>query len=160
MAVKKIPEGYHSVTPYLIISGATEGIEYYKKAFGATEMMRMPGPDGKIGHAELKIGDSPIMLADEFPEMGYKSPTSLGGSPVSLMIYVDDVDTTFAQAIAAGGKEQRPVKDQFYGDRMGTLEDPYGHIWHVATHTEDVSPEEMERRASAHAAAATGGGES
>ena len=157
MAVKKIPEGYHSVTPYLIISGASEAIEYYKKAFGATEIMRMPGPDGKIGHAELKIGDSPIMLADEFPEMGYKSPTTLGGSPVSLMIYVEDVDKTFAAAIAAGGKEQRPVKDQFYGDRMGTLEDPYGHIWHVATHTEDVSPEEMERRAGEHAAAATGG---
>ena len=157
MAVKAIPDGYHSVTPYLIISGATEAIEYYKKAFGATELMRIDAPGGKVGHAEIKIGDSPIMLADEFPEMGYKSPRALGGSPISIMIYVVDVDTVFKQAIAAGGKEQRPVKDQFYGDRSGTLEDPFGHVWHVATHKEDVSAEEMERRASAHAAAATGG---
>jgi len=159
MAVKAIPDGYHSVTPYLIISGATEAIEYYKKAFGATELMRIDAPGGKIGHAEIKIGDSPIMLADEFPEMGYKSPKTLGGSPVSIMIYVEDCDTVFKQAIAAGGKEQRPVKDQFYGDRSGTLEDPFGHVWHVATHKEDVSAEEMEQRASAHTAAATGGGE-
>ena len=157
MAVKAIPDGYHSVTPYLIISGATGAIEYYKKAFGAAELMRIDAPGGKIGHAEIKIGDSPIMLADEFPEMGYKSPTTLGGSPVSIMIYVEDVDSVFKQAIAAGGKEQRPVKDQFYGDRSGTLEDPFGHVWHVATHKEDVSAEEMEQRASAHAAAATGG---
>jgi len=159
MAVKAIPDGYHSVTPYLIISGATEAIAFYQKAFGATELMRIDAPGGKIGHAEIKIGDSPIMLADEFPEMGYKSPQTLGGSPVSIMIYVDDVDTVFKQAIAAGGKEQRPVKDQFYGDRSGTLEDPFGHVWHVATHKEDVTPEEMERRAGAHTAAATGGGE-
>jgi PhnB protein len=158
MAVKPIPEGYHSVTPYLIIKGATEAIEYYKQAFGAVELMRMPAPGGKIGHAEIKIGDSPIMLADEFPEMGYKSPKTLGGSPVSIMIYVADVDTVFDRAIAAGGKEQRPVKDQFYGDRMGTLEDPFGHVWHVATHKEDVPAEEMERRASAHTAGASGGG--
>jgi PhnB protein len=157
MAVKAIPDGYHSVTPYLIISGATEAIEYYKKAFGATELMRIDAPGGKIGHAEIKIGDSPIMLADEFPEMGYKSPKTLGGSPVSIMIYVEDVDTVFRQAIAAGGKEQRPVKDQFYGDRSGTLEDPFGHVWHVATHKEDVSAEEMEQRASAAAAGASGG---
>ena len=154
---RTIPEGYHSVTPYLIIKGATEAIDFYKKAFGATELFRMPAPEGKIGHAEIKIGNSPIMLADEFPEMGYKSPRSLGGSPVSLMIYVDDVDTVFKQAIAAGGKEQRPVKDQFYGDRSGTLEDPFGHGWHVATHKEDVSPEEMERRMKAHTAASGGG---
>lgn len=159
MAVKAIPDGYHSVTPYLIISGATEAIAFYQKAFGATELMRIDAPGGKIGHAEIKIGDSPIMLADEFPEMGYKSPQTLGGSPVSIMIYVDDVDTVFKQAIAAGGKEQRPVKDQFYGDRSGTLEDPFGHVWHVATHKEDVTPEEMERRAGAHTAAVTGGGE-
>jgi PhnB protein len=152
MAVKAIPDGYHSVTPYLIISGATEAIAFYQKAFGATELMRISAPGGKIGHAEIKIGDSPIMLADEFPEMGYKSPQTLGGSPVSIMIYVDDVDTVFAQAIAAGGKEQRPVKDQFYGDRSGTLEDPFGHVWHVATHKEDVSAEEMEQRGSAHTA--------
>jgi PhnB protein len=156
---KPIPEGYHSVTPYLIIQGATEAIDFYKKAFGATELMRIPAPEGKIGHAEIKIGDSPIMLADEFPEMGYKSPKSLGGSPVSIMIYVDDVDTVFKQAVDAGGTEQRPVKDQFYGDRSGTLEDPFGHVWHVATHTEDVSSEEMERRAKAASAAASGGGE-
>jgi PhnB protein len=159
MAVKAIPDGYHSVTPYLIISGATEAIAFYQKAFGATELMRIDAPGGKVGHAEIKIGDSPIMLADEFPEMGYKSPQTLGGSPVSIMIYVDDVDTVFKQAIAAGGNEQRPVKDQFYGDRSGTLEDPFGHVWHVATHKEDVTPEEMERRASAHAAAASGGAE-
>jgi len=154
---KPIPEGYHSVTPYLIIKGATEAIDFYKKAFGATELFRMPAPEGKIGHAEIKIGDSPIMLADEFPEMGYKSPQTLGGSPVSLMIYVADVDTVFKQAIAAGGKEQRPVKDQFYGDRSGTLEDPFGHVWHVATHKEDVSPEEMERRMKSYTAASGGG---
>lgn len=159
MAVKTIPDGYHSVTPYLIITGAAEAIDYYKKAFGATELLRMPAPGGKIGHAEIKIGDSPIMLADEFPEMGYKSPQTLGGSPVSIMIYVADVDTVFDQAVAAGGKVQRPVKDQFYGDRSGTLADPFGHVWHVATHKEDVSGEEMERRAQAAGAAASGGGE-
>jgi PhnB protein len=155
---KPIPDGYHSVTPYLIINDATAALDYYTRAFGAVELFRMPAPEGKIGHAEIKIGDSPIMLADEFPEMGYKSPQSLGGSPVSLMIYVEDVDTVFKQAIAAGGKEQRPVKDQFYGDRSGTLEDPFGHVWHVATHKEDVAPDEMERRAKAHTAAASGGG--
>jgi PhnB protein len=154
---KPIPEGYHSVTPYLIIKGATEAIDFYKKAFGATELFRMPAPGGKIGHAEIKIGDSPIMLADESPEMGYKSPQTLGGSPISIMIYVSDVDTVFKQAIAAGGKEQRPVKDQFYGDRSGTLEDPFGHVWHVATHKEDVSPEEMERRMKSYTAASGGG---
>ncbi len=154
---KPIPEGYHSVTPYLIIKGATEAIDFYKKAFGASELFRMPAPGGKIGHAEIKIGDSPIMLADESPEMGYKSPKSLGGSPISIMIYVVDVDTVFKRAIAAGGKEQRPVKDQFYGDRSGTLEDPFGHVWHVATHKEDVSPEEMERRVKSYTAASGGG---
>ncbi len=159
MAVKPIPEGYHSVTPYLIVKGAAAAIEYYQQAFGAIELLRMPAPEGKIGHAEIKIGDSPIMLADEFAEMGYKSPETLGGSPVSIMIYVADVDTVFKRAITAGAKEQRPVKDQFYGDRMGTLEDPFGHVWHIATHTEDVPAEEMERRASTQTAAATSGGE-
>jgi PhnB protein len=154
---KAIPDGYHSVTPYLIINGASEAIAYYQKAFGATELFRMPAPEDKIGHAEIKIGDSPIMLADEYPEMGYKSPRTLGGSPVSIMIYVEDVDTVFDQAIAAGGKAQRPVKDQFYGDRSGTLEDPFGHVWHVATHKEDVTPEEMEKRMKAHTAASGGG---
>jgi PhnB protein len=160
MAVKPIPDGYHSVTPYLIIKGASDAIEFYKKAFGATELFRFPAPDGKIGHAEIKIGDSPIMLADEYPEMGYKSPSSWGGTAVSLMIYVDDVDAVYQQAIAAGGKKQRPVSDQFYGDRSGTLEDPFGHVWHIATHKEDVSMEEMQRRAkAAHEAAASGGGQ-
>jgi len=151
--VKPIPDGYHSVTPYLIIKGAADAIEFYKKAFGATELFRMDH-QGKVGHAELKIGDSPIMLADESTEMGYKSPTTLGGSPISIMIYVDDVDTIFKQAIGAGGKEQKAVQDQFYGDRSGTLKDPFGHVWHVATHVEDVSPQEMEKRM---AAAAHGG---
>jgi len=154
---KPIPEGYHSVTPYLIINGAADAIAYYTKAFGATELFRMPAPGGKIGHAEIKIGDSPIMLADEAPEMGFKGPKTIGGSPISIMIYVDDVDTVFNQAIAAGGTEQRPLKDQFYGDRSGTLEDPFGHVWHVATHKEDVSPEEMEERMKSHTAASGGG---
>jgi len=149
MAVKPIPEGYHSVTPYLIIGGAAKAIEYYKKAFGATELMRFPTPDGKVGHAELKIGDSPIMLADEYPEMGYKGPPALGGSPVSIMLYVEDVDSIFQRAVAAGATVKEAVQDKFYGDRGGTLIDPFGHIWHIATHKEDVSLEEMERRARA-----------
>jgi PhnB protein len=155
MPVKSIPEGYHSVTPYLIISGAADAIEYYKNAFGAVELFRMPAPGGTIGHAEIKIGDSPIMLADEYPEMGYKSPQSWGGTPVSLMIYVEDVDSVFKQAIDAGGKEQKAVMDQFYGDRSGTLTDPFGHVWTIATHKEDVSAEDMQRRMKA----AHGGGE-
>ncbi len=147
--VKPVPDGYHTVTPYLIIKGASDAIDYYKKAFGATELFRMDH-EGKVGHAEIKIGDSPIMLADESPQLGYKSPATLGGTPVSIMIYVDDVDKTFKQAIAAGGKSEKPVQDQFYGDRSGTLKDPFGHVWHVATHKEDVSPEEMEKRMAAH----------
>jgi PhnB protein len=143
--VKPIPEGYHSVTPYLIIDGASDAIAYYKKAFNATELFRMEH-QGKIGHAELKIGDSPIMLADEQPALGYRGPKSLGGTPVSLMIYVEDVDTIYKQAIAAGGNEVKPLQDQFYGDRSGTLTDPYGHLWTVATHKEDVTPEEMDKR--------------
>jgi len=150
--VKPIPEGYHSVTPYLSINGATEALEYYKKAFGAIELFRMEH-DGKIGHAEIKIGDSPLMLADEFPEMGFVSPKTLGGSPVGIMIYVDDVDTVFQQAINAGGVEKKPVQDQFYGDRSGTLTDPYGHVWTVATHKEDVTPEEIDKRLAAAKAA-------
>lgn len=147
--VKPIPEGYHSVTPYLIIDGAADAIEFYKKAFGATELFRMPAPGGKIGHAEIKIGDSPIMLSDEHPEMGATSPTTLGGTPISIMIYVDDVDTIFRKAIAAGGTEQKPVQDQFYGDRSGCLKDPFGHVWLVSTHKEDVTPEEIEKRLAA-----------
>jgi thioredoxin-dependent peroxiredoxin len=150
--VKPIPEGYHSVTAYLITKNAASAIEFYKTAFGAVELFRMDQPDGRVGHAEIKIGDSPIMLADEFPEMNHVSPQTLGGSPVSLMIYVEDVDTVFNRAIGAGASEQKPVQDQFYGDRSGSLIDPFGHIWHIATHTEDVSPEELEKRAkSAHA---------
>jgi PhnB protein len=146
---RPIPEGYHTATPYLIIKDAAKAIEFYKEAFGAKEMMRMSQPDGRIGHAEIKIGDSPIMLADEFPEMGARSPQSLGGSPVSILLYVEDVDAFAKQAVAAGTKVVRPVKDQFYGDRSGSFEDPFGHQWHIATHVEDVAPEEMHKRAAA-----------
>ena len=159
MAVKPIPEGYHSVTPYLIIKGAADAIEFYKQAFGATELFRFPAPDGKIGHAEIKIGDSPIMLADEFAEMGYKGPRALGGSPVSLMIYLEDVDTVFNRAVEAGASVKEAVQDKFYGDRTGTLTDPFGHVWHVSTHKEDVSMEEMEERAKAASAKASGAGQ-
>lgn len=147
--VKPIPEGYHTVTPYLIVKNAARAIEFYKKAFGATELMRMAEPSGRIGHAEIRIGDSPIMLADEVPEMGFRSPESLGGSPVSILLYVEDVDAVFSQAVATGAKVQRPVADQFYGDRTGGVTDPFGHIWYIATHKEDVSPEEMRKRAAA-----------
>jgi len=149
MAVKSIPEGHHTVTPYLILEGAAEAIEFYKSAFGATELFRFPTPDEKIGHAEIKIGDSPVMLADANPEMGYKGAKSLGGSPVSLMIYVEDVDSVFNRAVEAGAIVREAVSDKFYGDRIGTLIDPFGHVWHVATHKEDVSLEEMKERAQA-----------
>jgi PhnB protein len=149
MAVKSIPEGYHTATAYLIVSGAARAIDFYQKAFGARERMRLAGPDGKIGHAEIVIGDSPIMLADEFPGMGFKSPQALGGSPVSILLYVEDVDARVSQAVAAGAKVLRPVQDQFYGDRSGTLVDPFGHVWTIATHKEDVPPEEVRRRAAA-----------
>ena len=144
MAVNPIPAGYHSVTPYLIIDGAAKAIDFYKKAFEAEELLRMPMPDGKVAHAEIKIGDSPVMMADEQEE--HRGPRSYGGTPVSLMIYVKDVDRIFKQASVAGAKEQRPVVDQFYGDRSGTLVDPFGHVWTIATHVEDVSPEEIDRR--------------
>ena len=148
MATKPVPDGYHSVTPYLIIKGAADAIEFYKRVFGATELMRMPDPNGgRIAHAEIMIGDSHIMLADEYPEMGHRSPQTLGGAGVSLMIYLDGVDEVYKRAIAAGAKEMQPLKDQFYGDRSGTLQDPYGHVWTIATHVEDVPPEEMEQRA-------------
>ena len=149
MPVSPIPEGYHSVTPYLVMKNAAAAIEFYKKAFGAVELFRMAGPGGKIGHAEIKIGDSPVMLADEYPDMGFKGPESLGGTPVSLMIYVDDVDKIFPRAIAAGGKEVRPLQNQFYGDRSGTLTDPFGHVWTISTHVEDVTEEELAKRAEA-----------
>jgi PhnB protein len=144
--VKPIPDGYHSVTPYLVVKGATRALEFYKKAFNATELVRMDGPGGTIAHAEFRIGNSCIMMADESPEMGARSPETIGGSPVGLMIYTEDVDAMFKQALAAGGKQERPVVDQFYGDRSGTLRDPFGHQWTLATHKEDVPPEEMERR--------------
>ena len=154
--VKPIPDGYHSLTPYLIIDGCADALEYYKKAFGATELFRMPHGD-KIGHAEMKIGDSPFMLADGNLEMGYKGPKAYGGTPISLMIYVDDCDTIYKQAIDAGGTEMKPLQDQFYGDRSGTLTDPFGHVWTVATHKEDVTPEEMDKRLAAMAAGGHGG---
>ena len=146
MSVNPIPDGYHTATPYLIISGAADAIEFYKRAFGAAEVMRLPAPGGKVVHAEIQIGDSRIMLADEAPEMGYQGPKALGGSPVSICLYVEDVDTLFKQALDAGGKQQREVQDQFYGDRSGTLEDPFGHVWTVATHKEDLTPEEIGKR--------------
>jgi PhnB protein len=147
--VKPIPDGYHSVTPYLIVNGGAAAIEFYKKAFGAKEQFRMPGPDGKIGHAEIRIGDSMVMLADESQEVGAKAPKSVGGTPVSIVLYVEDVDRVFAQAVAAGAKVERPLADQFYGDRTGGVLDPFGHRWHIATHKEDVSEEEMKRRMAA-----------
>jgi PhnB protein len=159
MAVTPIPEGYHSVTPYLIIEGAAAAIEFYKKAFGAKELFRFPAPEGKIGHAEIKIGDSPIMLADAYPDMGYNGPKSLGGSPVSLMIYVENVDTVFNQAVQAGATVKEAVSDKFYGDRIGSLIDPFGHVWHVSTHKEDVSLEEMEKRAKAASAGSSAAGQ-
>ena len=149
MAVKAVPEGYHNITPYLVIKGAAQAIDFYKKTFGATEIMRMNDPSGRIGHAELKIGDSHIMLADEYPEMKFRSPDAYGGSPVSLLLYVDDVDARVALAARNGARLEREVKDQFYGDRMGTIVDPFGHIWSIATHKEDVSPEEMKKRMAA-----------
>ena len=149
MAVKPIPDGYQSVTPYLIVSGAAKALEFYKRAFGAKERMRLPMPEGRIGHAEIEIGGSVIMLADEFPQMGAKSPQTIGGTPVGICLYVTDVDAVFKQAIAAGGKQEKPLQNQFYGDRSGTLIDPFGHKWTVATHIEDVPPEELSRRMAA-----------
>jgi len=146
--VSHIPEGFHSVTPYLIVKGAAQAIEYYKKVFGATEVLRMDQPDGKVGHAELKIGDSRIMLADENPKLGqgHVSAASVGASPVSLYLYIPDVDRVVERAVAAGAKILKPVQDQFYGDRTGFLQDPFGHLWSVATHVEDVAPQELEER--------------
>lgn len=144
--VQAIPKGYNSVTPYLIVNDATHAIDFYKQAFGAKEVMRMEKNDGRIGHAELKIGDSKIMLADEYPDMGARSPRAFGGSPVTLHLYVANVDKIAQQAIAAGGKLIRPVENMFYGDRCGTVEDPYGHKWHISTHIEDVTPREMKKR--------------
>jgi PhnB protein len=143
---KPIPEGYPRVTPYLYIGGARAAIDFYTSVLGANERMTMPGPDGKVGHAELTIGDSVIMLADEFPDMGVRGPKSMGGSPVTIHVYVEDVHATFDRAISAGATVLRPVEDKFYGDRGGEFEDPYGHRWSIATHIEDLSPEEMHKR--------------
>jgi PhnB protein len=144
--VHYLPEGYNSVTPYLIIKGAAKAIEYYKNVFGATEVVRMDGPDGRVGHAELQIGDSRIMLADEFLEMGHRSAESIGASPVSLYVYLPDCDKVVEKAVVAGAKILKPVVDQFYGDRSGFIQDPFGHLWGIATHVEDVSAEDMKER--------------
>ncbi|MFI5104321.1 MAG: VOC family protein [Terriglobales bacterium] len=149
--VKAQPDGYHAITPYLVIKGAAAAIEFYKKAFGATELVRMPQPDGRVGHAELKIGDSVVMMADEFPEMDTVGPQTLGNSPVGLLLYVDNADAVFAKAVSLGAKVKKPMADQFYGDRNGTLEDPFGHKWTIGMHVEDVSPEEIKRRMAAMA---------
>ena len=148
-AVSAIPSGFRTVTPYLAIKNAVKALEFYKKAFGATEVHKTIMPDGRLGHAEIQIGDSKVMVSDEFPEFGGKSPEALGGSPVSLYLYVDNVDTFFKKAIAAGATEKKIVTDQFYGDRSGQLQDPFGHLWWVATHKEDVAPEEMQKRIAA-----------
>ena len=145
MAAMAIPEGYHSVTPYLIVDGAEEAIRFYERAFGATEMLRLP-MGGKIGHAEVRIGDSIVMLSDEWPDYGKLGPASRGGATSSLMIYLEDVDAAFERAIAAGATLERPVEDQFYGDRSGTVTDPFGHSWTLSTHVEDVAEDEMQRR--------------
>lgn len=147
--VNPIPPGYEGVIPYLTVNDGNRALEFYKQAFGAVEIMRMGDPGGKIGHAEIKIGRSIIMVSDEFPELGVVSPKSLGGTACALMFYFPDVDAIVTQAVAAGAKIIRAVENQFYGDRSGKLEDPFGHVWWVATHIEDVSPEEMERRVSA-----------
>ena len=145
--VKPIPEGHNGVSPYLIVAGAARALDFYKQAFGATELFRHNGPDGKVGHAEVKIGDTVVMIADEHPDFGAHAPAKFGGSPVSLHLYVEDVDAVADRAVKAGAKITRPVADQFYGDRLGTLEDPFGHTWHVSTHIEDVPKDEMSRRA-------------
>lgn len=145
--VQPIPEGYHSVTPHLIVKSAAKAIEFYKKAFDATEVMRSEMPSGNISHAEIQMGDSKIMLADESPQTGALAPETIGGSPITICLYVKDVDVTTSQAVAAGAHMVMPVQDMFYGDRVGVLVDPFGHRWYVCTHIEDVSPEEIQRRA-------------
>lgn len=152
--VKPIPDEYPRIMPYLIVDGAAAAMEFYKSVFGATERMRMPGPDGRIGHAELEIGESVIMLADEHPEMGIRGPKAIGGTPVTLHVYVEDSDAAFERAVNAGAASLRPMENQFYGDRSGQFEDPFGHKWNVATHVEDVPPDEMEKRAAAAMAGA------
>lgn len=145
MSVKPVPAGYHTATPYLIVDGAAAAIDFYRKAFGAEEIMRFEH-DGTIGHAEVRIGDSTIMLADAMPDMGYRSPAAYGGSPVGLMLYVSDADEVFNRAVKLGAESVREVRDEFYGDRSGNLKDPFGHVWTISTHKEDVDPDEMKRR--------------
>ncbi len=145
MPVKSIPDGYHSITPYLIVKNAAKALDYYVKALGARELFRMPMPDGSIGHAEIQIGNSRIMLADEVPSLNYLGPETIGGTPVSLMIYVDNVNEAYPRALKVGGKEMKPLQDQFYGDRSGTFTDPFGHVWTIATHVRDVSDAEMKQ---------------
>ena len=149
MPTKAIPDGYHSVTPYLVMRDAARAIDFYKQASVRRRCFASSTPDGKIGHAEIKVGDSVIMLADEMPDMGYRGPQTLGGAAVSLMVYVEDVDQQFQRAIDAGGKVKQQVTDQFYGDRSGTFEDPFGHVWTIATHVEDVSQDDLVKRAAA-----------
>jgi len=152
--VQAIPAGYSDVTPYLSIRGAAEAIEFYKNAFGAKELMRMPGPEGKLGHAEIRIGGSRVMLSDEYAAMDFLGPQSRGGTTVHLHVYLRNVDAVMAKAEAAGAKVVQPVTDKFYGDRTGSVQDPFGHVWHLATHVEDVPPREMKRRAAEMAAKA------
>jgi PhnB protein len=149
MAVKPVPDGYSTVTPYLIVRDGAKALDFYKRAFGATEIYRLAAPDGKVLHAEMQVGNARFMLADEVPQIGARSPQALGGSPVSILLYVPEVDARVQQATAAGAKVVRPLQDQFYGDRSGTLEDPFGHVWTVATHIEDVPPGEIQKRAEA-----------
>jgi PhnB protein len=155
--VSFMPAGYHTVTPYLACGDAAGAIEFYKRAFAASEIIRIPGPNGKIGHAEVRIGDSPVMLTDEYAEMNFLGPRSRGGTTVHIHVYVKDVDAMVARAVAAGAKLLRAVKDQFYGDRTGSLEDPFGHVWHIATHKEDLSMAEMRKRGEQVAKDAAGG---
>jgi PhnB protein len=147
--VNPIPEGYHTVTPYLILQDAAQALEFYKKAFSAIEIVRMANPDGKVGHAEIKIGNSMLMLGEETLEMGYRGVQSYGGSPISIMLYVEDCDALFNQAVAAGAEVKQALKDQFYGDRSGMIADPFGFQWHLSTHKEDVTPEDMKKRMAA-----------
>lgn len=149
--VRPIPKGYNSITPYLVVDGADKAIAYYKKVFGAKELFRMAAPGGKIGHAELRIGDSVVMLADEWPQMGFKGPKAYGGAAVSILLYVEKCDAVYKKALAGGGAEIKPMQDQFYGDRSGTFVDPFGHVWTIATHVKDVSPKEMKKAAAAMA---------
>ncbi|NUS55154.1 MAG: VOC family protein [Streptomycetaceae bacterium] len=157
MSVKPIPENYPRITPYICVDGAAAAIDFYVAVLGAVEQVRMAGPDGRIGHADIQLGDGIVMLADEFPDMDFRSPKSIGGTAVTLHVYVEDADAVFAAAIAKGAKAVRPVADQFYGDRSGQFEDPFGHRWNIATHVEDVPPDEMARRAEAAMRSESGG---